>query len=779
MLCGRLPFSQDNQDVNVNHIIEGFYEIPKYISPNCIEVIKACLEINPEKRITFNKLRHLKWVNYKNFEYAKGIDINKENIIVDDIILQECKKYISTNNQDILNKIKKSVTENKFDEFSSLYYLVFQKQTNKGYRSIFDLNKNNILYNYIDIANSNEEIISDKDDLSNNSFHTHTNSYSSFIINKNNKCELFDISNNKNTNSINRKINNRTIKNIKNYTKDITSISSMNIRYKKYIFSPKYKKIDNDNKIIDYNYYHKKILNRLKSSDFKADNQILSTPKIYTKKTSFIAKPKFLNIKSKSNYKIKQKITITNSGIKIKNKESNEKINNNNNKNYNKPLNTLFVNRINNIKNEFYSNQKRKNKSSEGFYLTSKNNNTNYKTKTNLISINKKNLFINISNNDNGCKEKNENNIDKILIDDQPAINFSLNFNNTLLDSNNNKNIQNDKEEEIIMNNKNANTNEGDYFNKKSILKKQKKSIKSNNRSDHFFETPKKIREDSNYFKYNHKYNLKTNHYYKLNSSNKGYNSIIDSFNKFIPTKKLLRPNVLRNSKNEQYYNTTLYQEDKTLNKIRSFGGLKITKQNQNQENNFQKNFCQNTFSVKEKDKLNEFNKYFEPTDKKIINKNENNMFSSKFNKMDDINSENSDVGIIDLTCLKLCIYEDLIEKIRNALKKYKIKYCFINQNKIHCSGKTGLFFDIEIKNLNSKNNNKKAKAMNNNIYSYKNNNKISVKKIENTSFGFKKLNKNKTKNGKKCNVLYYINFISKQIDFRKNNSKLIYDILH
>ena len=772
MLCGRLPFSQDNQDVNVNHIIEGFYEIPKYISPNCIEVIKACLESNPEKRITFNKLRHLKWVNYNNFEYAKGIDINKENIIVDDIILHECKKYISTNNQDILNKIKKSVTENKFDEFSSLYYLVFQKQTNKGYRSIFDFNKNNIIYNYIDIAKSNEEIISDKDDLSNNSFHAHTNSFSSFIINKNNRYELFDISNNKSTNSINRKINYLTIKNIKNHTKDIASISSMNLRYKKYIFSPKFKKIDNDNKIIGYNYYHKKILNRLKSSDFKTDNQIVSTPKIYTKKTSFIAKPKFLNIKSKSNNKIKQKIIITNSGIKIKNKESNEKINNN--KNYNKPLNTLFVNRVNNIKNEFYSNQKRKNKSSEGFYLTSKNNNTNYKTKTNLISINKKNLFININNNDNVSKEKNENNIDKILIDDQPAINFSLNFNNTLLNSNNNNNIQNDKEE--IMNIENVNTNERDYFNKKSILKKQKKSVKSSNRFDHFFETPKKIREDSNYYKYNHKYNLKTNHHYKLYSSSKGYNSITDSFNKFIPTKKLLRPNVLRNAKNEKYYNTTLYQEDKTLNKIRSFGGLKITKKNQNQENNFQKNFCQNTFSVKEKDKLNEFNKYFEPTDKKIINKKEKNMFSSKFNKMDDINS---DVGVLDLSCLKLCIYEDLIEKIRNTLKKYKIKYCFINQNKIHCFGKTGLFFDIEIRNLKSKNNNNKAKATNNNIYTYKKNNKISAIKMENISFGFKKLNKNKVKNDKNCNVLYYINFISKQIDFRKNTSKLLLDILY
>lgn len=58
MVCGNLPFSEANQDVNINHIIEGFYYIPKELSQNCVEVIKACLESNPNKRITFNKLKN-------------------------------------------------------------------------------------------------------------------------------------------------------------------------------------------------------------------------------------------------------------------------------------------------------------------------------------------------------------------------------------------------------------------------------------------------------------------------------------------------------------------------------------------------------------------------------------------------------------------------------------------------------------------------------------------------------------------------------------------------
>ena len=50
-------------------------------------------------------------------------------------------------------------------------------------------------------------------------------------------------------------------------------------------------------------------------------------------------------------------------------------------------------------------------------------------------------------------------------------------------------------------------------------------------------------------------------------------------------------------------------------------------------------------------------------------------MFSSKFNEMDDINS---DIGVLALTCLKLCIYGDLIEKIRNFKKNIKLNIALL-----------------------------------------------------------------------------------------------------
>ena len=806
MVCGNLPFSQDNQDVNINHIIEGFYDIPKDISTSCVEVIKACLECNPEKRITFNKLKDLSWIKCNNFNYVKGININEEKIIVDDIILHECKKYISANNQDILNKIKKSVIENKFDEFSSLYYLVFQKQIKKGYQSIFNINKKDrnhkTIVKYINFANNSEDNNSEKDDLSNYSSHTHTNSFSSYLSYKN-KMDFLDNSNKRKPNIINQHKYSQTIRNTKNNRNNIINISSSNFKNKNYLFSPK-------NTTINYKQYHKKLLNRLKTNELITDkvvsspinknilspiNKITSSPNVYKKKTHYINTPKLISIKSRSDQKVEKSPKTVFSMDKIKmneeyyeeiNKNTNPKIENNNNENTEineiKPLHTLFVNRVSSINDNYYSTHKRKNKSSEGFYLNARIKRNLNKARINLISINKKYLFIKVNNNEN-TKEKNDTNIEKILMDDQPVTNFSINFNNTLL-LNNTKNIRNEyNSNELTLNNNNE--SESNCLNKKTLTKNNK-TAKSYKRLDYFFQTPKKP-ANINYTNFDYKYGILNNdNYLKVKSSHKNeFILISDSFNKFIPQKKKLRPSVLRNTINDNYYNTTLYNEEKTLNKIRSFGGMRITKRKT--ENNLQKIFSQNTVVRSKKKYISNNLNLNEQTDKKIINDNNNTIRKKKGKKISVIKfNETSklinDVKVLDLSCLKFCIYEELIEKICKILKKYKIKYCFINQNKIHCSGKCGDFFDIEINNFKTKNGVVNKKKTNNNINIYKNNNniignnnKISVQKMGYTTLGFKK------NNGNNLNEkgMYYITFNCKKNDFRKNNTKLINDILY
>ena len=513
---------------------------------------------------------------------------------------------------------------------------------------------------------------------------------------------------------------------------------------------------------------------------------------------------------------------------KIKINEGNFEYNNTNpnkeNKNENnkiddiKKLNTLFVNRVNNNNNNYYVFQKKNNTTSEGFYLTSTGKKMyNNKARTNLISINKKNLFINVNNRESidakyEKNEKNDNNVDRILMDDQPVMNFSVNFNSELLLNNNNKN----KNQEFIKKDLtlNYNINKSKTLNKKPFTK-HVKNAKSLKHLENYFETPKKI--TNNYINYNYKNdNIKNNYFAKVKSSYKFESASVvsDSFNKFIPQKKLLKPNIVRNTINDNdnydnYYNATLYNEQKTLNKIRSFGGLRITAKKR--ENILQKFFDDNTIIQNDKKNIYNYNtntstnNIKEKTDKKTYDnktydkktkKNDNKKCTINVNDNINININESsnlmnDIGVLDLSCLKFCIFEEIIEKICKILKKNKIKFCFINQNKIHCSGKCGNFFDIEIYDCKNSNNKKvtmnKKKTNDNNMYKNNNNRKINnkdiIQKMGYTSLGFTKNNNGKNLNEEEKQIknkeMYLITFKSKKNDFRKINEKLINDILY
>ena len=779
MVCGNLPFSEDNQDININHIVEGFYDIPKDISTECVEVINACLECNPDKRITFNKLKDLEWIKYKNFKYIKGININKENIVIEEAILQECKKYISANNQDLLNKIRKSVIENKFDEFSSLYYLVFQKQMKKGYKFITSMEHNNnnlhnIIFNYINLTNNNNK--REKEERKKYSSFTNINLYSSFLLKKSKKIDIFDNSIGRKSDLVCRNLFSQTIRKSKDRKNNIINISSPNIREKKSLCSPK-----NYNSFHSSQFYYKKIFNGLNPSNVRV-NKVSESPKIYKKKANLVVN------KYKSSFEIKNS-TISSESKKYRKIENNNKKNintskkktikfkeeNNENNNSNideiKPLNTLFVNRVKSINNNFYSIHKKNNKSIEGICKSTKLKNINRTNKNNLISINKKNLFINVNNN----KIINENfdNID-ILMDDQPVANFSINFNKTLL--NNNKNLSNLlNQDELSMNNY-FNTNETFCFNKKSLIQKQKTNAKSYKSLDYFFQTP--IKRFGNNIYYN---KLNKNYHFKLRTYKNEDNHISNSFYKLMPQKKLFNQTELRNTAKEKMYNNTIYNEEKTLNKIKSFGGIRMARKKT--DNTLPKKLSQNTFTLNSNHKINKFYGTIEKKKNsyKDCSKLKKKLSMNKFKKSLEI--INNDMYVLDLSCLKFSIYEDLIDKICNTLKKNKIKYNIINSNKIHCSGRNGLFFNIEIYNINSK---KINKTNNNNINI--NNNKTpneyySAEKIEYTSLGFKKKTINNIENNQnQKKELYYINFCNKKTDFNifnKNKRKLIIDMLY
>ena len=145
MLSGYLPFSDNDDNINKQLIIEGKIEMPENISPCAKDLLKHMLDVNPMTRYTLQDIKEHPWFNMKDFFLIQGIIIGYHKVPVDEYILDLCEYF----NFD-KNKIRNSVLTNKFDSGSALYYLLVRQRNRKGITSVSDLYSEkfiNFIYN--------------------------------------------------------------------------------------------------------------------------------------------------------------------------------------------------------------------------------------------------------------------------------------------------------------------------------------------------------------------------------------------------------------------------------------------------------------------------------------------------------------------------------------------------------------------------------------------------------------------------------------------------------
>jgi len=58
MLCGHLPFEDENTEKLYQKIMDGEYEIPKFITQLSRRLIEGILNINPEKRFRIEDIKN-------------------------------------------------------------------------------------------------------------------------------------------------------------------------------------------------------------------------------------------------------------------------------------------------------------------------------------------------------------------------------------------------------------------------------------------------------------------------------------------------------------------------------------------------------------------------------------------------------------------------------------------------------------------------------------------------------------------------------------------------
>ena len=129
MVCGYLPYEEENSEKLYQKIFSSKLEIPDRISLQCKDLIKKMLEVDPKKRITLEEIKNHSFLKYgvlwykEHFSKIKSkYELKIENINMD--ILENMSQYgINECKENII----KDILDNKHNKTTTIYYLLLEK----------------------------------------------------------------------------------------------------------------------------------------------------------------------------------------------------------------------------------------------------------------------------------------------------------------------------------------------------------------------------------------------------------------------------------------------------------------------------------------------------------------------------------------------------------------------------------------------------------------------------------------------------------------------------
>ena len=155
MICGYLPFSEDDDEKNKELIIKGEVDYPPEISNKVKDLLKHMLDINPNKRYTFQRIIKHPWFKpYSEATLTGGCNVYKMIYPIDERILKIIVIYGFKKNE-----IDMDLKQNKFNMGTGLYKQLTDKFIHMGFTSNSDL----FSEDFLQFRNDKENIITDGD----------------------------------------------------------------------------------------------------------------------------------------------------------------------------------------------------------------------------------------------------------------------------------------------------------------------------------------------------------------------------------------------------------------------------------------------------------------------------------------------------------------------------------------------------------------------------------------------------------------------------------------
>ncbi|KAF7477281.1 Hypothetical predicted protein [Marmota monax] len=123
LMCGFLPFDDDNVMALYKKIMRGKYDVPKWLSPSSILLLQQMLQVDPKKRISMKNLLNHPWIMQ---DYNCPVEWQSKNpfIHLDD----DCVTELSVHNRNNRQTMEDLISLWQYDHLTATYLLLLAKK---------------------------------------------------------------------------------------------------------------------------------------------------------------------------------------------------------------------------------------------------------------------------------------------------------------------------------------------------------------------------------------------------------------------------------------------------------------------------------------------------------------------------------------------------------------------------------------------------------------------------------------------------------------------------
>lgn len=124
LLCGFLPFDDDNMMILYRKILRGKFNIPKWLSPTSVLILNQMLQVDPKKRITIKHLLNHPWLMQ---DYSYPVDWHTRYPIghLDEDCITELSVFFKCSKK----STSRLVSEWEYDRITAAYLLLLHKKS--------------------------------------------------------------------------------------------------------------------------------------------------------------------------------------------------------------------------------------------------------------------------------------------------------------------------------------------------------------------------------------------------------------------------------------------------------------------------------------------------------------------------------------------------------------------------------------------------------------------------------------------------------------------------